>query len=100
MEFKERVSGRSIVTAREQVSSDLGGEVVILNLKTGIYYGLDNVGAHVWTLLKEPRRVNEIRDSILREYEVEPERCEEDLLALLEELESKGLIEISDEKAP
>lgn len=84
----------SVVAAREQVSSDLGGEVAILDLKSGIYYGLDAVGAQIWSLLQEPRTVEEIRDVLVREYEVDDERCERDLVALLQSLADEGLIEV------
>jgi Coenzyme PQQ synthesis protein D (PqqD) len=82
------------VAAKDQVSSDLGGEVAILDLKAGVYYGLDAVGARIWSLIQEPRNVNEIRDILLEEYEVEPERCERDLLVLLQRLADEGIIEV------
>jgi hypothetical protein len=89
------VSQRStVVVAKDQVSSDLGGEVAILDLKAGMYYGLDDVGARVWDLIQEPRNVSDIRDTILEEYNVRPERCERDLLALLQRLADEGLIEV------
>jgi hypothetical protein len=89
------VSGDStVVAAKDQVSSDLGGEVAILDLKAGVYYGLDAVGARIWSLIQEPRTVNEIRNILLEEYEVEPERCERDLLVLLQRLANEGLIEV------
>ncbi len=91
------VSGDStVVAAKDQVSSDLGGEVAILDLKAGVYYGLDAVGARIWSLIQEPRTVNEIRNILLEEYEVEPERCERDLLVLLQRLATEGLIEVED----
>lgn len=91
------LSGQSVVVAaKDQVSCDLEGEAAILNLANGTYYGLDLIGAQVWTLLQQPRRVAEIRDAVLREYEVEPERCQSDLLALLERLRAEGLIEVRD----
>jgi hypothetical protein len=82
------------VAVKDQVSSDLGGEVAILDLKAGVYYGLDAVGARIWSLIQEPRTVNEIRDILLEEYEVEPERCERDLLVLLQRLADEGIIEV------
>ena len=84
----------TVVAAEDQVSSDLGGEVAILDLKAGVYYGLDAVGARIWSLIQEPRTVNEIRDILLEEYDVEPERCERDLLALLRRLADEGLVEV------
>jgi hypothetical protein len=91
------ISNTSIVVASgDQISSDLAGEVVMLNLKNGTYYGLDDVGARIWSLIQEPRPVAAVRDTILQEYDVEPDRCERDLLALLDELAAAELIEVRD----
>jgi hypothetical protein len=87
----------TVVVAEGQVSSDLGGEVAILSLKNGVYYGLDAVGARIWELIQGPRTVNEIRDVLLEEYDVEPERCERDLFVLLDQLATENLIEVRDE---
>lgn len=81
------------VVSVDQVFCDLGGQVAILNLKTGVYYGLDPVGARVWDLLPTPKTLAQIRDAILDEYDVEPDRCERDLRDLLEELTAEHLIE-------
>ena len=79
----------------EQVAADVGGELAILNLKTGAYYGLDDVGGRIWDLLKENRTVREIRDLILEEYAVDAFRCEQDLFGLLADLARHELIEVS-----
>jgi hypothetical protein len=100
MSLERRVSGySSVVATKNQVSSDLGGEAVILDLKSGVYYGLNDVGTRIWHLIQEPKTLNEIQDAILEEYEVEPNCCAEELLTLLQELLAVGLIEVSDETA-
>jgi hypothetical protein len=86
-----------VVAAKEQVSSDLAGEAVILDFKSGVYYGLNEVGARIWNLIQQPKTVSEIRDAIVAEYEIEPEVCDRDLKALLQQLEASGLIEVSNE---
>jgi Coenzyme PQQ synthesis protein D (PqqD) len=86
-----------VVAAKDQVSCDLNGEAAILGLNKGVYYGLDPIGAKVWSLLQQPRRVSEIRDAVLQEYEVEPERWQKDLLSLLERLQAEELIEVRNE---
>jgi hypothetical protein len=83
-----------VVAAPEQVSCPLGNESAILNLKNSVYYGLDAVGARVWTLLQKPQTIGELRDALLGEYDVEAERCERDLLDLLEKMRGEGLIEV------
>jgi hypothetical protein len=88
-----------VVAAKEQVSSDLAGEAVILDFKSGVYYGLNEVGARIWNLIQQPKSVSEIRDAIVAEYEIEPEVCDRDLKALLQQLEASGLIEVRNETA-
>ena len=91
------ISDRSVVVAaKDQVSCDLAGEAAILNIKSGVYYGLDPVGARIWTLVQEPRKVAEIQNAITEEYDVEPERCARDLAGLLEKLLEEGLIEVKE----
>lgn len=90
----------TVVATSEQVSSDLAGESVILNLKTGMYFGLNEVGASIWNLLQQPRSVKDICTQILEEYEVESEQCERDVLTLLNELVESELIEIKDVASP
>jgi hypothetical protein len=85
-----------VVATREQVSCPLGDEAAILNLKNSVYYGMNPVGARVWDLLQQPRSVAELRDVVLEEFEVEPERCERDLFELLEKMRAEGLIEVRD----
>ena len=93
------ISERStIVVAKDQVSADLSGEAAILNLRTSTYFGLNTVGASIWKLVQEPKTVSQIRDAIIREYDVEPDRCEHDILELLQNLSKHVFIEIIEEK--
>jgi hypothetical protein len=90
----------SVVAAtKDQVAADLAGEVILLSLQTGMYYGLDQVGARIWELVQQPMRVADIRDTLVREYEVELKQCERDVLALLRGLVIEGLIEVKDASA-
>jgi hypothetical protein len=85
----------TVVAAADQVFCDLAGEAIILSLKSGTYYGLDAVGARIWQLLQTPRVVARIRDQVLEEFDVEPSRCEQELLALLEQLVRHSLVEVT-----
>jgi len=88
-----------VVAGQAQVSCDLGGEAAILHLTSGTYYGLDPIGARIWTLLQQPVAVRALRDRLLAEYDVAPERLERDLLALLDRLHAAALIEVRDDVA-
>ena len=92
---KSTITNHSLVVATgNQVSTELAGKTAILNLKNQTYYSLDEVGSQVWHLLRQPRRVAEVRDALVQEYDVEPDQCERDLLALLQQLAEQGLIEV------
>jgi hypothetical protein len=85
-----------VTAAKEQVSCDLAGETVLLSLLNGQYFGLNAVGAAIWDLLQDTHTVVELRDSLLRQFpDVSPERCTQDLVELLGELEDADLVQIT-----
>lgn len=95
------LTSQSIVAATpEQVSCPLGDESSILSLKNSVYYSLDPVGTRIWELLRQSRSVGSILEVLLEEYDVEPERCERDLLAILGKLQQEGLIEVLNVDVP
>ena len=85
-----------IKVSKNAVHCDVEDEVVILGMEDGVYYGLNPVGAFIWNLVQKPVKVEEIRDSILEEFDVGEEECEADLIELLNELLEKNLIEVED----
>lgn len=98
LESEIDVSADSIVAAAQsQISSDVAGEAIILDLKAGIYYGLDTIATRIWTLIQQPRSVSYLLDTLLEEYEVDSRRCEQDLLVLLRQLAVNKLITIQNE---
>ena len=86
----------TVAIAPDVLASELGAEFVMLSLKDGIYYGLDEVGGRVWKLAQTQVTVREICQAITEEYDVEHERCRRDVLNLLADLLTRGLIEVRD----
>ena len=87
----------SVVRLKEILSAEVGNEVVLMSTEKGVYYGLNPVGAWVWSLLGEPVPVHELCEKIVEEFEVTLEQCQEELLVLLKELQEQGLISIVEE---
>lgn len=71
---------------------ELAGEVVLLNLQSGVYYGLDEVGSRVWQLLTQSRGVDDVCATLLDEYDVSAEALRADVERLVGELSEKGLV--------
>ena len=80
--------------SEELVASDLEGETVMMSVQSGMYYGLDSIGSHVWQLIEQPRSVSELCDILLAEYAVEREQCERDVIALLNEMRGEGIVDV------
>ena len=69
-------------------------EMALLHLDTGVYFGLDSIGARMWELLAEHGHLQVVADQMEREYDVAPQQLRDELLRLTEELKAKGLIEV------
>jgi hypothetical protein len=73
---------------------ELAGEAVLLNLETGKYYGLNEIGTRMWMLLNEHRRLEPTFRALLDEFEVGEEQLRADLLKLVDDLAAQGLLVI------
>lgn len=70
----------------------LSGETVLLNLESGVYYGLDPVGTRVWQLLLQGQTIAEICGTMIDEYDVAPDVLRDDVLRLVGELRERGIV--------
>lgn len=100
-EMKTELSSRTVVVAtKNEISCKLGEEAAILGLKNSVYYGLNAVGARIWDLLQEPKRLGDVQTTIVSEYDVSAEQAERDLVRFVRGMLAEGLIEISGPDGP
>jgi len=85
-----------VVVADNVVSCDLDTEVAILNLKDGVYYGLDPIGAKIWNLIQKPIVIDKLVEKICEEYDVDKEQCKNDIFELVGEFLDNGLVKINE----
>ncbi|MBM4285375.1 MAG: PqqD family protein [Deltaproteobacteria bacterium] len=71
----------------------LGEEAVILHLRSGVYYSLDEVGAAIWSLLDGRRSLAEIVAAICQEYEVDAPTAAADLDEFIQDLLTEELVQ-------
>jgi hypothetical protein len=90
MNLTDQLEIPSQVMARE-----VGDELVILDLVSGSYFGLDAVGTRVWQLIGEGKNLAQTIEVMLAEYEVERAQLESDLLELAEGLTAQGLLSVT-----
>ena len=78
----------------DSISTVLEGETVILDMESGVYSGLNEVGTVMWTLLENQTTFAELQQTILTEFDVTLEECSKNLISFLKELELNKLIEV------
>ncbi|HEY0324662.1 MAG TPA: PqqD family protein [Allosphingosinicella sp.] len=86
-----------IVARREGLSeAELDGELLGLHVERGTCYGFNGTATRIWKIIEQPVRLSALRDTLMRDYDVDSETCERDLRELLRELEQDGLVSIDD----
>jgi hypothetical protein len=81
-----------ITPAPEVLFRETAGQGMLLNLKSGRYYGLDEVGTRLWRLLAKGRSLESAVSQLLEEYDVTRERLESDVERFVETLHAHGLV--------
>lgn len=74
------------------VAAPMDGDLVMMSIERGTYYGIHGVGGRVWELLAQPQTLLQLTQAICGEFEVDPQTCSQDLQVFLEDLSEHGLI--------
>lgn len=88
------LTDRAILTP-DVITRRIGGEVVILDLASGEYFGLNAVGARAWQLLGEGKTLGDVCAALAMEYDMTPDEVQPDVLRLAEDLDARHLISVA-----
>lgn len=80
-----------LVRLPDLVASEMDGDLVMMSIEHGSYFGISGVGTRVWALLEQPISIVEISAEIGREFDVDAATCEADMLAFAEALLEHGV---------
>lgn len=90
------VTLESTVTCSDQVLvQEVGGEAVLLDLASEQYFGLDPVGSRVWALFAVSGHLASVHARLCEEFDADPARIQQDLLALTRDLAEAGLVAVA-----
>lgn len=87
---------RRVTASRDVLSRELDGEAVLLDLNSGDYFGLNEVGSEIWRLIGEGTTVKNLRERLQATFDADIETITRDLDDLLGRLAAKGLITVSE----
>ncbi len=74
--------------------AEVQGETVVLQLASGQYFGLNDVGSRIWCLIQSPTSLAALIEKLLVEYDVSRDRLQNDILRIVEEMLKAQLVEI------
>ncbi len=74
------------------ISSHIDDEVVMMSIESGEYYGLNPVASRIWEILETPYSFQQLIDILLKEFDVDREKCEKDVQTFLNQMIKKKLI--------
>lgn len=90
------VTSTSIVVVRsEPLKAEVDGEIILMSVANGLYFGLDDIAGDIWRRLARPIRADALCAALSVDYEGEPAVIERDVLTLLNKLAERGLIDVS-----
>jgi coenzyme PQQ synthesis protein D (PqqD) len=79
----------------DPIAAPVDGEIVLLSVERGTYYGLDDIGSEIWKRLEKPVRVEMLCEALIAKYEGDRAIIERDVLLLLQSLAADGLISVA-----
>lgn len=82
--FPVKIDERTLITrSTEVMTASVHDETVMMDIESGRYYGLDDIGSEIWRMLETPRRFGDLVDSLLKDYEADRAVIAADLRKLL-----------------
>jgi hypothetical protein len=91
-----QVVQRSLHVNESVVSADLDNETVLLNIETGLYFGLNELGSTIWSMLEAGEQQDAILERLMEIYDVERDCLQRDMQDFFDLLETRGLASASD----
>lgn len=95
MNKREEITLSSVVQRNpDMLFSKMDEEVVMLSIQNSEYYGLNEIGSHIWEMIEKPMQVETLILQLMEEYEVERRQAESDILALLNDFYNKKIVHL------
>lgn len=85
---------QKITFAETVFAQEVDGEMVLLDMESENYFGLDEVGTSIWQEMQEKETLKDVLDALLEQYEVESDMLENDLSNFVDKLVESGLVKV------
>lgn len=89
----QKMAGK-IVISKDILFREIEGEAVLLNIRTGVYFGMNPVGTGIWRIMEKKKNLEDVLESMLENFEIDRKTCEQDLAEFVGRLEKNDLVSI------
>ena len=89
---------QSVHFSQSVFSQEVDGEMVLLDMNSENYFGLDAVGTVIWQAMQEHKKLGDVLNFLIEYYEIDEEILKNDLLQFVENLEKSALVTVTDDK--
>lgn len=94
---KTKITLNSVLQRKSEeylISSEVGDELVMMDLNSGNYISINRMGTIIWNFIGDPIRVEHLVDSLIRKFDVSQEKCIKDTLECLNAMHEQKIIEL------
>ncbi len=91
--MKSPVTLETVLLRKNDIpSTDISGEVGLMNIDTGKYFALNTVGSDIWNKLEKPMSLKDLVNSLIAEYEIDFNACLTEVKPFIEKLVQEGIV--------
>ena len=85
---------QKVIFAQTVFAQEVDGEMVLLDMESENYFGLDEVGTAIWQAMQEKESLQEVFEVLMEQYEVDEEVLQQDLSDFVAKLLENGLVKV------
>lgn len=91
--MKNEITLETIIVRNGSIpSTDIDGEIGLMNIKTGKYYALNTIGSEIWRILEKPTSLNYLVTLKTSEYDIDKDTCIIEIKKFVEKLVGEGIV--------
>lgn len=84
-----------LIRSPDLIATDMDGDIVMMHVTSGQYFGISGVGTRIWALLERPITLAELTSTIVSEYVVDEQTCYKDILVFVQTLMDQGAAQVT-----
>jgi Coenzyme PQQ synthesis protein D (PqqD) len=77
------------------LAAEVEGEIVMMSIERGSYYGLDNIGSDIWKRIEQPCSFAALIDGLVADYDADRTTITVDVRLLLDQMAGQDVVRLA-----